>query len=111
MLLMILYYMIPDIRLFRSSFELELIQKNMTQKPVTRVEVGALGARQVKNVKRGGWAGKLVLRACVGACGCFSPGWTVWFRQLSFLWLVPPRGGTWSEPLTLVMDTVHGLVL
>ena len=31
------------------ELELELIQTHMTQKPVLRVEVGALGARQVKN--------------------------------------------------------------
>ena len=31
------------------ELELELIQTHMTQKPMLRVEVGALGARQVKN--------------------------------------------------------------
>ena len=31
------------------ELELELIQTHMTQKPMLRVEVGALGARQAKN--------------------------------------------------------------
>ena len=31
------------------ELELELIQTHMTQKPMLRLEVGALGARQVKN--------------------------------------------------------------
>ena len=36
------------------ELELELIQAYMTQKPMLRVEVGAIGACQVKNM-RGGW--------------------------------------------------------
>jgi len=33
--------------------ELELMQTHVTLKPVLRVEVGALGAHQVKNVRGG----------------------------------------------------------
>lgn len=33
------------------ELELELIQTHMTQKPMLRVEVGALGAHQVKNIR------------------------------------------------------------
>ena len=33
------------------ALELELIQTHMTQKPMLRVEVGALGAHQVKNMR------------------------------------------------------------
>ena len=36
------------------ELKLELIQTHMTQKPMLRVEVGALDARQAKNLKRGG---------------------------------------------------------
>lgn len=50
----------------RSAFELELelIQTHMTQKPTLRVEVGALGAHQVENI-RGSWIDANVI----------SPGW------------------------------------
>ena len=33
------------------ELELELIQTHMAQKPMLRVEVGALGAHQVKNMR------------------------------------------------------------
>ena len=36
------------------ELELELMQTHMTQKPMLRVEVGALGALQVKNMRGGG---------------------------------------------------------
>ena len=42
------------------ELEVGLIQTHMTQKPILRVEVGALGARQVKNYKGGCWAGAVV---------------------------------------------------
>ena len=35
----------------RCLLELELIQTHMTQKPMLRVEVGALGAHQAKNIR------------------------------------------------------------
>ena len=40
-----------------------------------RVEVGALGAHQVKNMRGEGWTGAKVQGACVGGCGYFGPGW------------------------------------
>ena len=48
----------------KSELELELIQTHMTQKPVLRVEVGALGARLAKSC-----AGTVVQRACVSLLG------------------------------------------
>ena len=53
---------------------LELIQTKYDTKPLLRIEVGALGAHQVKNM-RGGWAVANVQGACVGGCGYFGPGW------------------------------------
>ena len=47
----------------------------MTQKPMLRVEVGALGAHQVKNIRGGSWASADVQGACSGRCGYFSPSW------------------------------------
>ena len=35
----------------RAKLELELIQTHIAQKPMLRVEVGALGAHQVKNMR------------------------------------------------------------
>ena len=57
------------------ELELELIQTHMTQKQMLRVEVGALGAHQVKNMRGGGWKCANVQGACLGGCGYFSPGW------------------------------------
>ena len=55
---------------------LALIQTHMAQKPMLRVEVGALRAHQVKNMRGGeGWVGANVQGACVGGCGYFGPGW------------------------------------
>ena len=57
------------------ELELELIQTHVTQKPMLRVEVGVLGAHQVKNMRGEGWTGAKVQGACVGGCGYFGPGW------------------------------------
>jgi len=51
------------------GIELELIQTHSTQKPMLRVEVGALGAHQAKKQKGGCWAGEVVQGACVGLLG------------------------------------------
>ena len=58
-----------------AELELELIQTHMTQKQMLRVEVGALGAHQVKNMRGEGWIGAKVQGTCVGGCGYFGPGW------------------------------------
>ena len=45
----------------------------MTQKPMLRVEVGALGAHQVKNMRVEGSTGAKVQGACLGGCGHLAP--------------------------------------
>ena len=60
----------------RKELELELVQTHMAQKQLLRVEVGALGAHQAKNIRvRAGYLGANVQGACVGGCGYFGPGW------------------------------------
>jgi len=57
------------------ELELELMQSRMTQKPMLRVEVGALGARQVQNQK--------------GVLGRRSSA----RRLCEFAWVIQPRLG------------------
>ena len=55
------------------ELDLKLTQTHMTQKPMLRVEVGALGAHQVKNMRGEGWTGAKVQGACLGGCGYLAP--------------------------------------
>ena len=48
-----LLFALAYVRQAPPSLELELIQTHMKQKPILRVEMGALGARQVQNAKGG----------------------------------------------------------
>ena len=55
--------------------ELELIQSHMAQKPLLRVEVGALGAHQVENMR--GSAGKAQMyKAPVWVVAEYKPRWS-----------------------------------
>ena len=49
---------------FELELELELIQTHMAQKPMLRVEVGVLGAHQVKNMRGGLGRRKCARRLC-----------------------------------------------
>ena len=74
------------------ELELELIQTHMTQKPMLRVEVGALDARQAKNLKGGVLDRRSSARRLCGCAWVIQPrlGFLV-FVSLFFLWC-PPAG-------------------
>ena len=72
-------YLIEHVAQRQPGFDLELglIQTHMAQKPVLRVEVGALGARRVKDVE-GGIGQAQWFKAPVWVCvGVFFPRWAV----------------------------------
>ena len=73
-----------------------------------RVEVGVLGARQVKNSKGGVLGRRSSVRRLCEFAWVIQPrlGFLV-FVSFLFFFFVVPSAGTWLAPLTLGLGTIH----
>ena len=73
------------------SFELELVQSHMAQKPVLRGEVGARALR-VRSDVRGHGQVRLCKAPGCGRCGCLKPIRACCVVGSAFFLVAPPRG-------------------